>query len=200
MHEASELAYFGAKILHPATMGPAVERSIPVRIRNTFNPDGAGTRIHIAGSARMVKGLSTVEAVALVNVEGTGLVCGPGHVPIACSRRSARRGIATLMVSQGSSQHSICIVVPQADSSRTRAVLERAFYAERHQAQIQTIEVDPDCTLLAVVGDGMAGHPGVAAHSSARSDARASISGRSPKAPPSATSPAWSTVRTAFAP
>ena len=161
-HEASELAYFGAKILHPATMGPAVERSIPVRIRNTFDPGGAGTRIHVTGSGQMVKGLSTVEAVALVNVEGTGLVSVPDMTDrLFTALREG--GITTLMVSQGSSQHSICIVVPQADSSRTKDVLERAFYAERHQAQIQTIEVDPDCTLLAVVGDGMAGHPGVAA-------------------------------------
>ncbi len=161
-HEASELAYFGAKIIHPATMGPAVERSIPVWIRNTFNPDGPGTRIHVSGSAQMVKGLSTVESVALVNIEGTGLVAVPGMTDrlFATLREFA---ISPLMVSQGSSQHSICIVVPEADAERVKEVLERAFYAERHQGQIQTIEVDPDCTLLALVGDGMAGHPGVAA-------------------------------------
>jgi aspartokinase/homoserine dehydrogenase 1 len=161
-HEASELAYFGAKILHPATMGPAVERSIPVRIRNTFDPEGAGTRIHVSGSKQMVKGLSTVEAVALVNLEGTGLVAVPDMTDrLFTALREA--GITTLMVSQGSSQHSICIVVPQADAARTRTVIERTFYAERHQGRIQTVEVDPDCTLLALVGDGMAGHPGVAA-------------------------------------
>ncbi len=161
-HEASELAYFGAKIIHPATMGPAVERSIPVWIRNTFSPDGQGTRIHVSGSAQMVKGLSTVESVALVNIEGTGLVAVPGMADrlFATLREFA---ICPLMVSQGSSQHSICIVVPEADAERVKEVLERAFYAERHQGQIQTIEVDPDCTLLALVGDGMAGHPGVAA-------------------------------------
>ncbi len=161
-HEASELAYFGAKIIHPATMGPAVERSIPVWIRNTFSPDGQGTRIHVSGSAQMVKGLSTVESVALVNIEGTGLVAVPGMTDrlFATLREFA---ISPLMVSQGSSQHSICIVVPEADAERVNEVLERAFYAERHQGQIQTIEVDPDCTLLALVGDGMAGHPGVAA-------------------------------------
>jgi len=71
--------------------------------------------------------------------------------------------IAALMVSQGSSQHSICIVVPEQDAGAVRGVIEAAFFAERHQGQIQTVEVDPDCTLLAVVGDGMAGHPGVAA-------------------------------------
>lgn len=161
-HEASELAYFGAKILHPATMGPAVERSIPIRIRNTFNPDGRGTRIHVSGSEQMVKGLSTVEAVALVNVEGIGLSAIGGLTDrlFAALRQAA---ITTLMVSQGSSQHSICIAVPEADAVRVADVLEAAFYAERHQGQIETIEVDVSCSLLAVVGDGMAGHPGVAA-------------------------------------
>jgi aspartokinase/homoserine dehydrogenase 1 len=160
--EASELAYFGAKLIHPATMGPAVERSIPIVIRNSFNPAASGTRIHVSGSDRMVKGLSTVERVALVNVEGTGLVAVPGmtHRLFAALQEA---DISVLMVSQGSSQHSICVVVPEADGQRVRSVIESAFFAERHQGQIQTVEVDPDCSLLAVVGDGMAGHPGVAA-------------------------------------
>ncbi|MGE5721176.1 MAG: bifunctional aspartate kinase/homoserine dehydrogenase I [Sphingomonadales bacterium] len=160
--EASELAYFGARLVHPATMGPAIDRSIPIIIRNSFNPAAPGTRIHLKGSDQMVKGLSTVERVALVNVEGTGLVTIPGmtHRLFAALREA---DISALMVSQGSSQHSICIVVPEADAGRVRGVIEAAFFAERHQGQIQTLEVDPDCTLLAVVGDGMAGHPGVAA-------------------------------------
>ncbi|MDB5699243.1 MAG: bifunctional aspartate kinase/homoserine dehydrogenase [Alphaproteobacteria bacterium] len=160
--EASELAYFGAKLIHPATMGPAVERSIPIFIRNSFNPAAPGTRIHITGSSQMVKGLSTVERVALVNVEGTGLVTIPGMTNrLFAALREAE--VSALMVSQGSSQHSICVVVPEQDAGRVRQVIEDAFFAERHQGQIQTIEVDPDCTLLALVGDGMAGHPGVAA-------------------------------------
>lgn len=160
--EASELAYFGAKLIHPATMGPAVERSIPIIIRNSFDPAAPGTRIHTSGSNRMVKGLSTVERVALVNVEGTGLVTVPGMTSrLFSALRDA--DISALMVSQGSSQHSICIVVPEQDAGAVRGIIEAAFFAERHQGQIQTVEIDPDCTLLAVVGDGMAGHPGVAA-------------------------------------
>ena len=160
--EAAELAYFGARLVHPATMEPAIERSIPIIIRNSFNPEAAGTRIHVAGAGAMVKGLSTVERVALVNVEGTGLVSIPGmtHRLFAALREA---NIEALMVSQGSSQHSICIVVPEGDAGRVRGVIEAAFFAERHKGQIETLEVDPDCTLLAVVGDGMAGHPGVAA-------------------------------------
>ena len=161
--EAMELAHFGAKVVHPATMGPAVERSIPIYIRNTFRPQAPGTRIDPSGaSMRMVKGISTVERVALVNLEGTGMRDLPGlSVRLFGALREA--GVAALMVSQGSSQHSVCFAVPAALAETARSALETAFFAERHQGQIQTLEVDSGCCILAVVGDGMAGHPGVAA-------------------------------------
>lgn len=161
--EAMELAYFGARVVHPATMGPAVEHGIPLFIRNTFRPDAPGTRIHAeSGGGRMVKGISTVERVALVNVEGTGMRDVPGlaHRLFGALREA---GTEALMVSQGSSQHSLCFAVPAASAARATQALEAAFFAERHQGRIQTLEVDPDCCILAAVGDGMAGHPGVAA-------------------------------------
>jgi bifunctional aspartokinase / homoserine dehydrogenase 1 len=161
--EAMELAHFGAKVVHPATMGPAVERSIPIYIRNTFRPEAPGTRIDPEGAAvRMIKGISTVEGVALVNVEGTGMSDLPGFsVRLFSALREA--GIAALMVSQGSSQHSVCLAVPGAAAEAARAALRTAFFPELHHGQIQTLEVDADCCIVAVVGDGMAGHPGVAA-------------------------------------
>jgi aspartokinase/homoserine dehydrogenase 1 len=160
--EAMELAHFGAKVVHPETMGPAVERGIPIYIRNTFRPDAPGTRIDPDGGARMIKGISTVEGVALVNLEGTGMRGVPGlGVRLFGALRDA--GVTALMVSQGSSQHSVCFAVPAASAQAARDALETAFFAERHHGQIQTLEVDEDCCILAVVGDGMAGHPGVAA-------------------------------------
>lgn len=161
--EAMELAHFGARVVHPATMGPAIEREIPIRIRNTFRPEAPGTRIDPTGaSVRMIKGISTVEGVALVNVEGTGMSDLPGFsVRLFGALRDA--GITALMVSQGSSQHSVCFAVPAASAEAARVALESAFFPELHHGQIQTLEVDEDCCILAVVGDGMAGHPGVAA-------------------------------------
>ncbi|HEX8904162.1 MAG TPA: aspartate kinase, partial [Longimicrobiaceae bacterium] len=161
--EAMELAHFGARVVHPATMGPAVERGIPLYIRNTFRPDAPGTRIDAEGGAvRMVKGLSTVEGVALLNLEGTGMrdVPGSAHRLFGALREA---GVEALMVSQGSSQNSICLAVPAASAAAARSALDAAFYAERHQGQVRPAEVHPGCCLLAVVGDGMAGHPGVAA-------------------------------------
>ncbi|WP_420124944.1 bifunctional aspartate kinase/homoserine dehydrogenase I [Longimicrobium sp.] len=160
--EAMELAHFGAKVVHPETMSPAVERGIPIYIRNTFRPEAPGTRIDPDGGARMIKGISTVEGVALVNLEGTGMRGLPGlGVRLFTALREA--GVTALMVSQGSSQHSVCFAVPAASAEAARVAMETAFFAERHHGQIQTLEVDADCCILAVVGDGMAGHPGVAA-------------------------------------
>jgi aspartokinase/homoserine dehydrogenase 1 len=161
--EAVELAHFGARVVHPATMGPAVERGIPLYIRNTFRPGAPGTRIDADGApVRAVKGLSTVEGVALLNLEGTGMRDVPGiaHRLFGALREA---GVEALMVSQGSSQHSICLAVPAASAAAARGALDAAFFAERHQGQVRPVEVDPGCCLLAVVGDGMAGHPGVAA-------------------------------------
>jgi bifunctional aspartokinase / homoserine dehydrogenase 1 len=161
--EAMELAHFGARVVHPATMGPAVERGIPLYIRNTFRPDAAGTRIDAHGAAvRMVKGLTTVEGVALLNLEGTGMrdVPGSAHRLFGALREA---GVEALMVSQGSSQNSICLAVPAASAEPARKAVDAAFFAERHHGQVGPAEVDAGCCLLAVVGDGMAGNPGVAA-------------------------------------
>jgi aspartokinase/homoserine dehydrogenase 1 len=160
--EAMELAYFGAKVIHPQTMAPAVERGIPIWIRNTFRPDLPGTRIDPRGSPGTgVKGLASVERIALVNVEGTGMIGVPGTAErLFGALRDA--GISVVMISQGSSEHSICFAVPGQLGESAREAVERAFFAERHLGQIQTVELVQDCCVLAVVGDGMAGHPGVA--------------------------------------
>jgi aspartokinase/homoserine dehydrogenase 1 len=161
--EAMELAYFGAKVIHPRTMAPAVEDHIPIFIRNTFNPGFPGTRIHESGSSAFaVKGFATIERIALVNVEGTGMIGVPGTAQrLFGTLRDA--GVSVVMISQGSSEHSICFAIPGALGERARLAVEQAFFAERHHGQIQTVELVEDCCILAVVGDGMAGHPGVAA-------------------------------------
>jgi aspartokinase/homoserine dehydrogenase 1 len=161
--EAMELAYFGARVIHPGTMAPAVQAGIPLFIRNTFAPHAPGTRIDAAGAARgSVKGFTSIAPVALVNVEGTGMIGVPGtaHRLFGALRE---RGISVIMISQGSSEHSICFAVPAQDAPAARTAVEEAFFAERHHGQIQTVEVLDDCCVLAAVGDGMAGQPGTAA-------------------------------------
>jgi len=145
-------------------MAPAVDRAIPIYIRNTFNPTFPGTRIHLQGSSEFaVKGFATVESVALINVEGTGMIGVPGTAQrLFGALREA--GISVVMISQASSEHSICYAVPAEDGEAALRATERAFFAERHQKQIEKIELVNDCCVLAAVGDGMTGQPGVAAN------------------------------------
>ncbi|MEO5721339.1 MAG: bifunctional aspartate kinase/homoserine dehydrogenase I [Chthoniobacterales bacterium] len=160
--EATELAYFGAKVVHPSTMAPAIENRIPIWIRNTFNPAQPGTKIHErSASGHPVKGFAMVDGMALINVEGTGMIGVPG---VANRLFGALRevNVSVVMISQASSEHSICFAIPEAQTALARATLERAFFAELHHSQIQMIDVMPDCSILAAVGDNMVDHPGVA--------------------------------------
>ena len=161
--EAMELAYFGASILHPRTLAPTVERDIPITIRNTFAPELPGTNIHLESADEgVVKGFSTVDDVALINLEGTGMIGVPG---IARRLFDALESadVSVVMISQGSSEHSICFAVPESQAAAARAATEDAFYAELHQGHIQNVDVTAPCSILAVVGDRMSGTPGVAA-------------------------------------
>ncbi len=161
--EAMELAYFGAKVIHPQTMAPAVHKRIPIWIRNTFAPQAPGTVIHDrTAPAPLVKGITTVERIALVNLEGAGMIGVPGtaHRLFGALREE---GISVILISQGSSEHSICFAVPEVEAERAERVVRRAFEPELREGQIQSIEVNRSCSILAVVGDGMAGAHGVAA-------------------------------------
>ncbi|HEX7315093.1 MAG TPA: bifunctional aspartate kinase/homoserine dehydrogenase I [Pyrinomonadaceae bacterium] len=160
--EAAELAYFGAKVIHPNTMSPVIAGGIPIHIKNTFRPDAAGTTISAASSADVpVKGFASVEGMTLVNVEGTGMVGVPG---IANKLFGALRaeGVSVVLISQGSSEHSICFAVPGAQGPLAKRTVEEAFMSEMARGQIQTVGLTEGCCILAAVGDGMVDAPGVA--------------------------------------
>ncbi|WDS36254.1 bifunctional aspartate kinase/homoserine dehydrogenase I [Pseudoxanthomonas sp.] len=161
--EACELAYFGAKVVHPQTMSPAIERGLPIIIRNTFQPEHPGTRITARkDAAGPVKGLTLSPDLAVVNLEGTGLIGVPGTAErVFSALREAR--VSVVMISQGSSEHSICCVVKSIDATRARTALLTAFAHELSIAQIQRVQLTDGVSVLAAVGDGMAGMPGVAA-------------------------------------
>ncbi len=161
-NEAMELAYFGAKVIHPQTMAPAVMRGIPIWIRNTFAPDKPGSLICAEPkSALPVKGITSIEKIALVNLEGAGMIGVPGtaHRLFGALREE---GISVILISQGSSEHSICCAIPEIEAERAARVVREAFERELEDGQIQNVEVDRELAILAVVGDGMAGLPGVA--------------------------------------
>lgn len=161
--EACELAYFGAKVVHPQTMQPAIRRGIPIVIRNTFNPEGPATWIGAGpDDGSPVKGLSTITGLAVVNVEGTGMIGVPGIAERVFSALHHER-VSVVMISQGSSEHSICCVLQEREVDRALSALNRAFAIECQEGRVSAISAERGIGVLAAVGDGMAGTPGVAA-------------------------------------
>jgi len=161
--EVAELAYFGAKVVHPKTVFPAIERGIPILIKNTFNPAFPGTRIvpRTTPSNPIVKAITSIGALTLVTVEGAGML-GVPEITARVFDTLAREGINVLLISQASSQQSICFVVQQKDAERVRRALEQEFARERGQGDISAIEKQNGVAIVAAVGEGMRGTPGVA--------------------------------------
>jgi bifunctional aspartokinase / homoserine dehydrogenase 1 len=161
--EAMELAYFGAKVIHPQTMAPAVARGIPIWIRNTFAPATPGTVIAArAQSTHQVKGIASIDGLALINVEGAGMIGVPGTAQRLFGALR-EHGISVVLISQASSEHSICFAVPETEAARAAGIVRETFKSELERGQIQNVSVTGGCSILSVVGDGMAGTPGVAA-------------------------------------
>jgi len=164
VREAAELAYFGAKVLHPRALIPVAGRAIPVFVRPFADATAAGTEI----SARRtldrypVKALSAVGGQALLTVAGNGMLGVPG---IAARTFEAlhREGISVSLISQSSSEQSICFSVPEAAARRARARLTEEFRDQIARGEIDGIEVQSGLATVAVVGIGMAGHLGIAA-------------------------------------
>ncbi len=160
--EAAELAYFGAKVLHPKTMLPAIDRGIPISVRNTFNPSFPGTRIVSTSVNGSVKALTVIRNLALVTVAGRGMMGVPG-IAARTFAAVAKQGANVLMISQASSEQSICFVVPQADAGHVVAGLEATFAHEIEHRLIERVTCEPDIVIVAIVGEGMRGTPGIAA-------------------------------------
>lgn len=162
-NEAMELAYFGAKVIHPQTLGPAVTNNIPVVIRNTFNPEHRGSRITEKTIEKgRVKGVTTIGDMALLNLEGAGMIGVPGTADrLFAALKQA--DVSVTLISQASSEHSICVAVPRDLVGRAKNVVTEAFADELANGQIQSVEVTDHLSIVAVVGDDMVGSPGLAA-------------------------------------
>jgi len=160
--EACELAYFGAKVLHPQTMSPVQDAGIPLRIRNTLNPAAPGTLI-VAQSQpgeAPVKGLTLVRDMAVLELVGNRMVGVPGSAErLFAALHEAN--VSVTMISQGSSEHSICCIIRASQAERARAAVEAAFHVTAGDAQ--AVNITTGINILAAVGDGMVGHPGVSA-------------------------------------
>lgn len=167
-HEAWELSYFGANVLHPRSTLPAMKFSIPISIRNFFNLSAPGTIISEASSVPMssdtvgVKGFATIENVSLIEVEGTGMVGVPGtSATIFATMRDAN--INVVMISQASSEHSVCFAVKGSEGGKAVEALRKRFKDAVEVGRISCVRSIDDCCMIAAVGQGMASRRGVAA-------------------------------------
>jgi bifunctional aspartokinase / homoserine dehydrogenase 1 len=161
--EAAELAYFGAKVLHPRTMLPLERQRIPLWIKNTMNPGAAGTLISEKSTQTEghVKAVTAIRRVEVVMLEGTGLVGVPGVSARALSALAALQ-INVLMISQASSEQSLCMVVREGDAETAMNALRLAFELELGRGDVSTIYSIADCAVVSVVGDFMRERPGLA--------------------------------------
>ncbi len=161
--EAMELSYFGAKVIHSATIAPAVAKRIPILIKNTFNPLAPGTLIsskRTEPAEALAKGITTVDGLSLLTLRGPGMVGVPG-IAERLFRTLAAKRVNIILISQASSEHTICFAVRDVDARRGVEAIEQEF---PHEVRTRLMMTDhrPDQAILAVVGEGMKGRPGVA--------------------------------------
>ncbi len=161
--ELMELSHFGAKVIYPPSVHPTRNRQIPLLIKNTFNPTAAGTLVQadLADSGPPVRGITSIHRVVLLRLEGAGMVGVPGMASRLFGALS-RRSVNVILISQASSEHSICFAVtPEAVDDAARAI-DAEFALERQAGQIDELVIEPELSIVAVVGSGMRRHPGVA--------------------------------------
>jgi aspartokinase/homoserine dehydrogenase 1 len=160
-NEVAELAYFGAKVVHPSTIAPAIRDQSTIWIKNTFNPKFPGTKIHgSAKSNRAVTGFSTIDKMCLLNLEGTGMAGVPGVAErLFGSLRAA--GVSVVLISQASSEQSICLAVPLVHRDKAKRAIEETFFGEIQRGVIHGVEVTNEVSILAAVGDNMANSSGI---------------------------------------
>jgi aspartate kinase len=162
--EVGELAYFGAKVLHPLTIRPVVERGTPLWIKNTFNPAVLGTRITQQAEAipGTVKAVTAIQGLSMVTVEGRGMMGIPG-IAARTFGAVASQGASVLMISQASSEQSICFLIPTETAAAVIHAIEREMALELARRDIDRVWALDDVVIVTAVGTGMRGTPGIAA-------------------------------------
>ncbi|MCP9199923.1 bifunctional aspartate kinase/homoserine dehydrogenase I [Gramella sp. GC03-9] len=160
--EAMELSHFGAKVLYPPTLQPLVDKNIEIHIKNTFEPDEPGTLISKSSKKnfRWVTGITHIDSIKLLNMEGSGMVGIPGF-----SKRFFEvlflEHINVVLITQASSEHSICVAVKDDEADQAKEALDAAFEVEIQNKKIKPVEIEGDVAIIALVGDRMKSHHGL---------------------------------------
>lgn len=160
--EALELSHFGAKVIYPPTIIPVLQKKIPIAIKNTLDPDAEGTKIEyqVKSNDRLIKGISNIDHIALITLQGSGMVGVPGY-----SKRLfetlANEQINIVFITQSSSEHSVCIGVVENDAEQAKEVIDKAFELEIQLNKIDPVLIDKGLSILAIVGENLKNHQGV---------------------------------------
>ena len=159
--EAMELSHFGAKVLYPPTIQPALRKEIPIRIKNTFDPKSSGTLIcKDPKNSNEVKGISHIEDISLITLEGGGMIGIPGFSKRLFETLSQQK-INVVFITQASSEHSICVGVYENDASKAKDLLDETFNVEIERKKIKPIIIENDLAIIAVVGESMKNYQGL---------------------------------------
>lgn len=161
--EAMELTHFGAKIIYPPTLQPAFNKNIPLRIRNTFNLDFEGTLITKEANNKdmPIKGISSIQHVSLVNLQGGGMI-GVSGIASRLFGALSKAKISVILITQASSEHSICFAIAPEDADTTRMVVEDEFVLEIASKKINPLTIEENLSIVAIVGENMKNTPGIA--------------------------------------
>ncbi len=160
--EAMEMSHFGAKVIHPPTMKPALIKKIPIRIKNTFNPSFEGTLIAESEqeTSFSVKGISSIDDITLLRITGSGMV-GVVGVASRIFGALARASVNVILITQASSEHSVCFAVLPQHGKQSKKIIEEEFKWEIRDGMIDEVIVEPDVSIIAVVGENMRHTPGI---------------------------------------
>ena len=160
--EAMELSHFGAKIIYPPTIQPVMAQNIPVWIKNTFAPDEHGTLVEntSAISNNIIRGISSINKISLLSLEGTGMIGIPGF-----SKRLfealANETVNVILITQSSSEHSICVGINEVDTNKAKQAIDHAFGYEISYGKVEPLKVETGLSIVALVGEQMKSHPGI---------------------------------------
>ncbi|MBI1783330.1 MAG: bifunctional aspartate kinase/homoserine dehydrogenase I [Sphingobacteriales bacterium] len=160
--EGMELSHFGAKVIYPPTIQPVMSKGIPVLIKNTFAPQDAGTliqnKVEVNGS--IIRGISSINNITLISLEGSGMVGIPGFSKRLFEALSNAK-INVILITQSSSEHSICVAVDSSSADKAKEVVDAAFEYEISIGKVEPLIVERELSIVALVGDNMKNHTGI---------------------------------------
>jgi aspartokinase/homoserine dehydrogenase 1 len=160
--EAMELSHFGAKVIYPPTIQPVMTKNIPVWIKNTFAPEDAGTLIESVSNrnGNIVRGISSINNIALLSLEGSGMIGIPGFSKRLFEALSNEK-INVILITQSSSEHSICVAVEGVAAAKAKQAVDAAFANEIALQKVEPLIIESDLSIVALVGENMKSHPGI---------------------------------------